>query len=90
MGLIAAPILGYLRACLKIQACPPLVLYQGDKAQVPCEANTLIDCKATANATTGSYVLKGLTAAKYYLVVDADKAGSEGGVILQLSGLPSS
>ena len=66
-----------------------LVLYQGDNAQVPCEANTLINCKATANATTGSYVLKGLTAAKYYLVVDADKAGSEGGVILQLSGLPA-
>jgi hypothetical protein len=65
-----------------------LVLYQGDNAQVPCEANALVDCKATANASTGSYVLKGLAAGKYYLVVDADKAGSEGGVILQLSGLP--
>jgi hypothetical protein len=67
-----------------------LVLYQGDNAQVPCEANALVDCKATANASTGSYVLKGLAAGKYYLVVDADKAGSEGGVILQLSGLPAS
>jgi hypothetical protein len=66
-----------------------LVLYQGDNAQVPCEANALIDCKATANATTGSYELKGLAAGNYYIVVDADKAGSEGGVILQLSGLPS-
>jgi hypothetical protein len=65
-----------------------LVLYQGDNAQVPCEANALVDCKATANASTGSYVLKGLAAGTYYLVVDADKAGSEGGVILQLSGLP--
>jgi hypothetical protein len=66
-----------------------LVLYQGDNAQVPCEANALIDCKATASASTGSYVLKALAAGKYYLVVDADKAGSEGGVILQLSGLPA-
>ena len=65
-----------------------LVLYQGDNAQVPCEANALIDCKATANASTGNYVLKGLSAGKYFLVVDADKAGSEGGVILQISGLP--
>ena len=65
-----------------------LVLYQGDNAQVPCEANALIDCKATANASTGSYTLHSLAAGKYYLVVDADKAGSEGGVILQLSGLP--
>jgi hypothetical protein len=66
-----------------------LVLYQGDNAQVPCEANALIDCKATAGASTGSYVLKALAAGKYYLVVDADKAGSEGGVILQFSGLPA-
>jgi hypothetical protein len=66
-----------------------LVLYQGDNAQVPCEANALIDCKATANANTGSYVLKGLAAGQYYLIVDADNAGSEGGVILQLSGLPT-
>jgi hypothetical protein len=66
-----------------------LVLYQGETAQVPCEANALIDCKATADASTGSYVLKGLVAGTYYMVVDADKAGSEGGVILQLSGLPT-
>ena len=66
-----------------------LVLYQGDNAQVPCEANALIDCKATGGASTGSYELKALAAGKYYLVVDADKAGSEGGVILQFSGLPT-
>jgi len=37
----------------------------------------------------GTYVLKGLAAGKYYLVVDADKAGSEGGLALQLTGLPA-
>ena len=67
-----------------------LVLYQADSAPLPCEANSLIDCKATAGVSTGSYVLKALAAATYFLVVDADSAGSEGGVILQLSGLPSS
>jgi hypothetical protein len=66
-----------------------LVLYQQLNSSMPCEANTLMDCKATAGAGTGSYQLTGLAQGKYYLVVDADKAGSEGGVILQISGLPS-
>jgi hypothetical protein len=66
-----------------------LVLYQADTAPLPCEANALVDCRATGGVTTGSYTLSGLAAGKYYLVVDADKAGSEGGVILQVSGMPS-
>lgn len=65
-----------------------LVLYRGDSAPLPCEANTLVDCHATAAASTGKYVLKGLGAGTYDLVVDADSASSEGGVILQISGLP--
>jgi hypothetical protein len=44
----------------------------------------------TAGVSTDSYVVKALAAGTYFLVVDADSAGSEGGVILQLSGLPSS
>jgi hypothetical protein len=66
-----------------------LVLYKQLNPDLPCEANTLIDCRATANAGAGSYQLTGLAQGKYYLVVDADKAGSEGGVILQISGRPS-
>jgi hypothetical protein len=66
-----------------------LVLYQADVAPLPCEANTLVECKATAGASTGSYVHKGLPAGQYFLVVDADRAGSDGGVILQLSGFPA-
>ena len=65
-----------------------LVLYKADTVPLPCEANTLIDCKATAGVSTGSYTLSGLAEGKYYLVVDADKAGSEGGVILQINGKP--
>ena len=66
-----------------------LVLYQQLNPSLPCEANTLVNCKATADAATGSYQLTGLAQGKYFLVVDADKVGSEGGVILQISGLPS-
>jgi len=66
-----------------------LVIYQQLNASLPCEANTLIDCHATASASTGTYQLSGLAQGKYYLVVDADKAGSEGGVILQIGGRPS-
>lgn len=65
-----------------------LVLYRGDNAPLPCEANALVDCRATAAATTGKYVLEGLDAGQYYLVVDADSATSEGGAILQISGAP--
>ena len=66
-----------------------LAVYQVIDPRLPCEANTPIDCKATASATTGSYQVTGLAQGKYYLVADADKAGSEGGVILQISGSPS-
>ena len=67
-----------------------LVLYYRINAHLPCEANTQIDCHATADAATGSYTLSpGLAQGTYYLVVDADKPGSEGAVILQISGLPS-
>ena len=66
-----------------------LAVYQVLDPRLPCEANTLIDCKATASVATGSYQLIGLAQGKYYLVVDADTASSEGGVILQLSGTPS-
>jgi hypothetical protein len=64
-------------------------LYQADALPLPCEANTLLDCHATAGASTGSYTLKALAAGNYYLVIDADQPGSEGGVILQLSGVKS-
>ncbi|HEY5282742.1 MAG TPA: hypothetical protein VIM14_08130, partial [Polyangia bacterium] len=66
-----------------------LAIYQADVVPMPCEANTPINCTATNGASSGSYPLKGLAAGKYYLVVDADKAGSEGAVSLQISGLPS-
>ena len=66
-----------------------LALYKVLNESLPCEANTSISCQPTAGAATGSYPLTGVEQGKYYLVVDADKPGSEGGVILQISGRPS-
>jgi hypothetical protein len=66
-----------------------LVLYQADNVPLPCEANQQVDCKATAGTSTGNYTLTGLAAGTYYLVVDADQAGSEGGVVVQISGKPA-
>jgi hypothetical protein len=61
-------------------------LYKADVTTLPCEANTQVNCTASKNTTAGSYLVTGLAEGKYYLVIDADKAGSEGGVILQISG----
>ncbi|MBN2575652.1 MAG: hypothetical protein JXP73_13890 [Deltaproteobacteria bacterium] len=60
-------------------------LYEADTVALPCEANIPVDCTATKGTAMGSY-RRSLPAGKYYLVVDADRAGSEGGVILQIGG----
>jgi hypothetical protein len=39
--------------------------------------------------STGTITLNALAGGKYHLIVDADKAGAEGGVVLQLSGTPA-
>jgi hypothetical protein len=66
-----------------------LAVYSNDGTLLACDAGSLINCIASANQTTGIQLLKGLPAGKYHLVVDADKPGSEGGVVLQLSGVVS-
>ncbi|MEA2700005.1 MAG: hypothetical protein QOI66_4276, partial [Myxococcales bacterium] len=64
-----------------------LAVYSNGGVLLACDAGTLVNCIASANQTTGMQLLKGLPAGKYHLVVDADKPGSEGGVVLQLSGV---
>jgi hypothetical protein len=66
-----------------------LALYRDDNARLACEANSPVSCTSLAGQRMGTSKLVGLDAGKYFLVVDADRAGSEGGVILQLSGLPT-
>ena len=66
-----------------------LAIYADAGTLLACEASTNWACFATAGASTGSKVFPRLPMGRYHLVVDADHPGSEGGVILQLSALPS-
>ena len=66
-----------------------LALYNNDGSLLACDAGALITCIASANLTTGTQVVAGLPAGKYHLVIDADKAGTEGGVALHISGVIS-
>ena len=63
-------------------------LYEDSSDLLACEANPLTDCHQSMGTATGSYTLSKLAGKRYHLVVDADAPGKEGGVVLQLSGLP--
>jgi hypothetical protein len=60
-------------------------LYSDDGALLSCEAGTRFTCISSAGAATGKSVIASLPAGRYHLVIDADKPGSEGGVVLQVS-----
>jgi len=64
-----------------------LAVYSDRGTLLPCDAGTARACIATMGELTGSQVLKALPMGRYHLVVDADHPGSEGGVVLQLSGV---
>ena len=64
-------------------------LYTDINDLAACDAGTLVSCTPSMNQSTGSINLSALPGGKYHLIVDADKAGAEGGVVLQLSGAPS-
>jgi hypothetical protein len=64
-------------------------LYQNINDQAACDAGPQIVCTSSMAQSTGAINLSALAAGKYHLVVDADQPGTEGGVVLQLSGTPS-
>jgi hypothetical protein len=64
-------------------------LYQNISDQLGCAAGPLVTCVPSAAAQTGKIPLPGLAKGKYHLIVVADKPGAEGGVVLQISGVPS-
>jgi hypothetical protein len=64
-------------------------LYQNTTSLLACEDNPLINCTASMGSQVGSIPLTGVPKGKYHLVVDAAQAGTEGGVVLQISGVPS-
>jgi hypothetical protein len=66
-----------------------LAIYADAGTKLACEASTNWACFATAGAATGTQVFPRLPMGRYHLVVDADKPGSEGGVVLQISAVPS-
>jgi len=66
-----------------------LAIYPDAGSQLACDASASLACFPTAGALTGTHVFPRLPMGKYHLVVDADHPGSESGVILNVSGVPS-
>ena len=66
-----------------------LAIYADGGMLLACEASTNLACFKTAGAATGTQVSPKVPMGRYHLVVDADKPGSEGGLVLQLSAKPS-
>ncbi|MCU1278168.1 MAG: hypothetical protein JWM53_1714, partial [bacterium] len=64
-------------------------LYTNANDLAACDAGTLLVCTPSAGSSTGTINLTNLPGGKYHLIVDADKPGSEGGAVLQLSGSPA-
>jgi len=64
-------------------------LYTDVNDLAACDAGMLIGCTSSADQSTGAINLAALPGGKYHLIVDADAAGAEGGVVLQLSGTPA-
>jgi hypothetical protein len=54
-----------------------------------CDAGTQVDCTASGGMSTGMIPLSAVPMGRYHLIVKADKAGAEGAVVLQISGMPA-
>jgi len=61
-------------------------LYTDINDLASCDAGTLVTCTPSMDQATGTITLNALAGGKYHLIIDADAAGSEGGVVLQVSG----
>jgi hypothetical protein len=64
-------------------------LYSNEGKLYACDAGTSFGCLASDGVSTGTHVFSGLPSGRYHLVVDADRPGKEGGVVLQLSAVAS-
>ena len=64
-------------------------LYSDEGMLLACDAGQSFSCVSTMGQATGSTLFQAIPAGKYHLVVDADHPGAEGGVAVQLSGVPS-
>jgi hypothetical protein len=64
-------------------------LYSDQGALFACDAGATVACVPTMGLTAGSHIFTGLPPGRYHLVIDADRPGKEGGVIVQLSAVAS-
>jgi hypothetical protein len=64
-------------------------LFADDGRLFACDAGAAIACVSGAGQATGTQVIPRVPPGPYHLVIDADAAGTEGGVVLQISGVNS-
>jgi len=64
-------------------------LYPDEGRLFACEADAAVACIPSRGTSTGTHVFTRLPAGLYHLVVDANAPGEEGGVVVQLSAVPS-
>jgi hypothetical protein len=64
-------------------------LYDDEGMALACDAGRQRVCVASLGVVTGMHVFSALPPGRYHLVVDADRPGKEGGVVVQLSAVAS-
>jgi hypothetical protein len=64
-------------------------IFQNTSSLGACDSGPSQGCVQSTGTATGATTFKALPAGKYHLVVKSDKPGDEGGVVLEISGLPS-
>jgi hypothetical protein len=64
-------------------------LYSDEGALFACDAGAAFACLTSDGMATGMHLFSGLPSGRYHLVIDADRPGKEGGVVVQLSAVAS-
>jgi hypothetical protein len=62
-----------------------IAIYSDAGPLFACDAGSEVACVPSGNMTSGMRLFPDLPAGRYHVVVDADRPGVEGGVVLQLS-----
>jgi hypothetical protein len=66
-----------------------LAIYADGGPLLACDAGINVACFPTAGMRNGPHVFPRLPMGRYHLVVDATRPGSEGGIAIQISAVPS-
>jgi hypothetical protein len=65
-------------------------LYSDEGPLFACDVGGQVACVTSAGQATGTHLYTAVPPGRYHLVVDADRPGKEGGVVVQLSAVASS